>query len=124
MEADSDDELISDITADVMKCLVSAHFLEKLDDVLSPEEERCSLQVCGGDYKLSESILIPSEFTLEDLADIWAVLRLKGGFCDCEILYNVSPSSRLASRYWRKRATELEAERPTHPPSHLNGKSD
>jgi hypothetical protein len=118
-----DDELIPDITADVMKCLVNAHFFEKLDDLLSPEAGS-SLQVCGGDYKLSESILIASEFSNEDLADIWAVLQSQGGFCDCEILYNISPSSHLASRYWRKRATELEAGRPAHPSSHLNGKSD
>jgi hypothetical protein len=119
-----DDELISDITADVMKCLVSAHFFEKLDDLLSPKEETSSLQVCSGGYKLSESILITSEFSREDVADIWAVLQSQGGFCDCQILYNVSPSSRLTSRYWRKRAAELEAGRPTKPPSHLDGKSE
>ena len=124
MEADSDDEFISNITTDVMKCLVSAHFFEKLDDILSPREETSSRQVCGGGYKLSESLLIASEFSREDLTDIWAVLQSQGGFCDCEILYNVSPSSRLASRYWRKRAAELEAGKPAKPPSHLDGKSD
>jgi hypothetical protein len=107
-----------------MKCLASSHFFEKLDDLLSPKEEAFSLQVCGGDYKLSESILIDSEFSREDVAEIWAVLKSQGGLYDCEILYNVSRSSRLASRYWHKRAAELEAGKPTKPASHLDGKLD
>jgi hypothetical protein len=124
MEADSEDEFISNITPNVMGCLVNAHFFEKLDDILSPREETSSRQVCGGDYKLSESLLIASEFSREDLTDVWAVLQSQGGFCDCEILYNVSRSSRLATKYWRKRAAELEAGKPTKPPSHLDEKSD
>jgi len=123
MKADSEDEFISNITANVMGCLISANFFEKLDDILSPRDETSSRQVCGGDYKLAEFLLIASEFSREDLTDVWAVLQSQGGFCDCEILYNVSRSSRLATRYWRKRAAELEAGKPTEPPSHLDGKS-
>jgi hypothetical protein len=124
MEADSDDEFISNITADVKNCLVSARFFEKLDDLLGPSEETCSHQICGRDYKLSESILIAWDFSREDITDIWAVLQSLGGFCDCEILYNMAPSSRLAARYWRKRAAELKVGTPTKPPSHLDAKSD
>src|ERR1700730_5311950 len=52
----------------------------------------------------------PSEF-----ADIFAVLRAKGGFCDCEILCNASQSNRLKAQYWCGR-TEREEPRRSHAP--------
>ena len=33
---------------------------------------------------------------------------LKGGFCDCEILYNVVEESRLKAEYWQARAAGVE----------------
>jgi Protein of unknown function (DUF2695) len=47
--------------------------------------------------KLSESVLRTAGFDSEEMADIFDVLRSKGGCCDCEILYNVAESSRLKS---------------------------
>jgi hypothetical protein len=38
MKSASDDDLISSIAPDVMKCLGRCGFIEKLDGLLSPEE--------------------------------------------------------------------------------------
>jgi hypothetical protein len=103
MEADSDPELIALIAPDVMSCLTRSGFFEKLDDCLCPTDITHSPKICDGDYKLSELILQDRGFDSPDLADIFNVLKSKGGFCDCEILYNVAESSRLKTEYWRNR---------------------
>jgi hypothetical protein len=108
MGADPDPDLIASITPDVMRCLDDSGFFEKLDDVLCPKDESRSAESCSGDYELSESILRASGFEKSDFEDIFGVLRAKGGFCDCEILYNASDSNRLKSRYWRAKARGIE----------------
>jgi hypothetical protein len=91
-----------------MRCLVRSGFFEKLDDLLCPKENLHPHQSCVGDFRLSESVLLASEFKRSDLDDIFGVLSSKGGGCDCEILYNVAETSRLKSEYWRSRAEGLE----------------
>jgi hypothetical protein len=108
MPIDPDDDLISSIRPDAMTCLGRCDFFEKLDDVLSPEDKSHQPNECWGTFELSEHILVESGFTRTDLDDIFGVLRSQGGFCDCEILYNVAKSSRLKSEYWRSRANRLE----------------
>jgi len=105
MGSTSDDNLISSISPDVMKCLGRCGFFEKLDWLLSPEDDSIPAQGCDGTYKLCESILIAAGFERAELDDIFAVLQSKGGFCDCEVLYNVAETSRLKANYWRGRAT-------------------
>jgi hypothetical protein len=63
---------------------------------------------------ISESILAERGFPAEDLDDIFDVLRSKGGFCDCEILYNAVEESRLKAEYWKARAKELEESSSQH----------
>ena len=104
MDADLDHDFVASITPDVMKCLDRSLFFEKLDDVLCPKDGSEARQGCGLDCKLSESILLASGFDASDLVDIFDVLRGQGGFCDCEILYNVAKSSRLKAEYWRDQA--------------------
>jgi hypothetical protein len=108
VDADPDTEFIGSIAPDVMKCLVRDRFFEKLDDLLSPQDESISHQKCSGDYKHSESVLLDSGFQRTDLGDIFAVLRFKGGYCDCEVLYNVAETSRLKAQYWRSRSVGQE----------------
>ena len=38
------------------------------------------------------------------MEEVFDVLRSQGGFCDCEVLYNVSESSRLKATYWRDKS--------------------
>jgi|SRR5580700_9890736 hypothetical protein len=108
VESDCNQELIASITPDVMKCLDRSGFFERLDDLLCPKDDAHHREVCCGDCKHSESILRTAGFGPADLADIFAVLRAKGGFCDCEILYNASDSNRLKAQYWRERAKGQE----------------
>lgn len=117
MESTSDDDLISSIAPDVMRCLTRSGYFDKLDNVLSPEGNSIASQNCDGTYKLSEPILLASGFAQDDLEDVFAVLQSKGGCCDCEVLFNVAETSRLKANYWRRRAA---GEAPHTPHSRPN----
>jgi hypothetical protein len=119
MESESDDDLISSIAPDVMKCLGRCNFFEKLDGLLSAEDKLIPAQDCDGTYKLSESILNAAGFDRPALDDIFAVLQSKGGCCDCEVLFNVAETSRLKANYWRSRA-EGQIVRTRHNPTRPN----
>jgi hypothetical protein len=99
-----DDELTLAIMPDVMKCLSKCNFFEELDDSLCPADKSVPREHCLGNFDISESILRKHSFDNEELADIYDVLRARGGFCDCEVLYNVAESDRLKAEYWRARA--------------------
>ena len=97
-----DDDLVHAIMPDVMKCVVGAKVLDALDDVLSPTVGEAG--ACWGDYRHSRPILLARGFTEGELFDVFHVLMAQGGYCDCEILFNVAPASRLAAAYWSARA--------------------
>ena len=107
MSDDKNDEFLDSITPDVMKCLDRARFFDKLDDLLCPRQSEKAPQSCSGNFELSISVLRASGFDESDLDDIFAVLRSRGGFCDCEILYNVSETNRLKVRHWQEQANQL-----------------
>ena len=104
MPSDSHEELIRDITPDVMTCLERVCFFDKLDDLLCPVDPSALPAQCRCDYALSQSILRDCGFRASDLDDIFDVLKSQGGFCDCEILYNAVETSRLKAQYWRSQA--------------------
>jgi len=99
-----DAELIASITPDVMKCLANLGFFEKLDDQLCPINSPNKREYCGGNQEVSKSILRSQGFEEAEIADACAVLGAQGGFCDCEVLYNVVETSRLKAEYWRAKA--------------------
>ena len=84
-----DDELIASIMPDVMQCLQKTRFFETLDDHIYPPDAAHPRQACYGDYRVSKSILPSKGFNEDEYFDIFHVLMAQGGFCDCEILYNV-----------------------------------
>ena len=53
---------------------------------------------------MSKDILTKLGFDGEAIVEIMQVLASKGGFCDCEILFNVAEEGRLKSEYWKARA--------------------
>ena len=112
MEPDSDDELISSIAPDVMTCLGRCNYFEKLDELLSPIDNSTPHEKCDGSFRLSETILLASGFERDALDDIIAVLQSKGGFCDCEVLYNAAETSRLKTNYWRSQVSGEPATTP------------
>jgi hypothetical protein len=99
-----DDELISSIVSDVMRFLQGQSFFEKLDDALSPTDASHPAIPCRATYEASETILRASGVEDSDLADIFCVMKARGGGFNCEILYNVSESNRLKNRYWQERS--------------------
>jgi hypothetical protein len=90
-----------------MACLVNCGFFEELDDRLCPADKSKTRDRCRGNFDLSESILRTHNFDDHALSDIFDVLRAQGGFCDCEVLYNVAETNRLKAEYWRSRASEM-----------------
>ena len=58
---------------------------------------------CYGDFRHSKSILTELKFSEEDQFDIFHVLMNEGGYCDCEILYNVFRESEYSKMYWADR---------------------
>ena len=70
MESDSEDELISSIAPDVMTCLGRCSYFEKLDELLSPEDNSASVEKCDGSFRLSETILLASGFERDDLLNL------------------------------------------------------
>jgi hypothetical protein len=65
-----------------------------------PVDESEPSPPCRTNYENSERILIDSGFESGDFGDIFDVLKSRGGFCDCEIPYNVVGNSRMKSKYW------------------------
>jgi hypothetical protein len=107
-----DPDLIDEITPHVMKCVLASHAFEALDDILCPVPDCAPRQHCYGDYRHAKSILLSRGFTEDELFDVFHVLIAQGGNCDCEILFNVAETSRLAAQYWKARA---EGRKPYDP---------
>jgi hypothetical protein len=107
---DSDNEL-DVIAPDVLKALENKRFFEMLDDQMCPKDATVARVLCQGTLAISTATLITCGFDREELGDIVSVLAAKGGFCDCEVLYNVAEESRLKSEYWRAVASKR---RPLH----------
>jgi hypothetical protein len=103
-----DDQLITDITPDVMKCVQGAKVFDALDNALCPIDAGASRALCYGDFRNSKPILLSRGFTEGELFDVLHVLMAQGGYCDCELLYNVAEESRLKSQYWKARAEGLK----------------
>ena len=61
-----------------------------------------------GDYRQARTTLLARGFREDELFDVFHVLMARGGYCDCEILYNAAEASRLKTEYWQARAEEIE----------------
>ncbi len=83
-----------------MKWLRASRFFELLDDAMCPQkpvQDRCQ---CWGDFRNSRPILLNRRFKERYIFKILNMVIRYGGFCDCEILYNVLEESRLKEEYW------------------------
>ena len=103
-----DSELIADITPDVMRCLFGAGVFDALDDVLCPRDVSLPRRQCHGDYRHARAVLLARGFREDEHFDVFHVLMARGGYCDCEILYNAVEGSRLKAEYWQARAEQIE----------------
>jgi len=111
-ELDSpDEEFIASIAQDVLGYLSSVRFFEALDDRLCPANKEIVAATCFGDFRNSKSALRQCGVDEADFS-VFHALMSKGGFCDCEVLYNAGENSRLRKEYWRGRG---ENRKPYHP---------
>jgi hypothetical protein len=110
-DLESDAEFVNDIAPDVLGVLEKDHFFERLDELFCPVDPSKQSVMCGHSFDHSVSILQDLGMDSDDVDDVLAVLRSKGGCCDCEVLYNVVEESRLKARYWKARATELTTDK-------------
>ena len=109
-DLDADAEFLNDIAPNVLSTLEKGHFFERLDDRFCPADPSADRVKCGHSFAHSENILRDLGMSSDDMDDVLAVLKSRGGCCDCEVLYNVVEESRLKDRYWKARASGLAEE--------------
>jgi hypothetical protein len=111
-----DDELMASIAPDVLQAIEQAGVTARLDDLLAPEDANASAEHCHGDFRHLKKVLAEKGFgqrgEIDEIFGICHVAMAKGGYCDCEVLYNVSGTNRLKSRYWAKRAHSMGIDDP------------
>lgn len=101
-----DEQMIADIKPHVLGVLQESGFFAALDKLLFTEDANASRQQCSGDFRHSKQALAACGFAESDFSDVFHVLMDEGGFCDCEVLYNAAPESRLRADYWRRSHAE------------------
>jgi len=92
------EETIEEIKDIIFKVLDAIDFAAKLNASLMPEAARCE-----GDFRHSKKILSDLHFSDEEQFDVFHVLMSEGGYCYCEILYNIFRDSEFAKKYWNLR---------------------
>lgn len=91
-------------TIDEIKGPIISILRDKVNFVAILDKEFASQTVkCNGDFRCSKRILTELKFSEEDQFDIFHVLMSEGGYCDCEILYNVFKESEYSKKYWADR---------------------
>ena len=91
-------------TIDEIKEPIISILKDKVSFVSLLDKEFISEAVkCYGDFRHSKKILTDLKFSDEGQFDIFHVLMNEGGYCDCEILYNVFRESEYSKKYWRDR---------------------
>jgi len=94
-----DQETLDEIKEPIISLLkVKGGFVNLLDKAFISENVKCN-----GDFRHSKNILTDLKFSKEEQFDIFHVLMNEGGYCDCEILYNVFKESDYSKKYWRDR---------------------
>ena len=94
-----DQETIDEIKESIISILkTKVNFVALLDKEFASQNVKCY-----GDFRHSKSILTALKFSDEDQFDIFHVLMNEGGYCDCEILYNVFRESEYSKKYWADR---------------------
>ena len=88
-------------TIDEIKDTILSLLKDKVGLVSILDKKLASQTVkCFGDFRHSKKILSDLDFSNEDQFDIFHVLMNEGGYCDCEILYNIFRESEYSKKYW------------------------
>ena len=104
-----DQELGDDIAPYVLESLNQMRFFQLLEARVFPEGDSGPRR-CDNSYIHAETILTKLGFTDEEREDIVTVCKSRGGFCDCEILWNVDDrDDSPRARYWKSKAVTSES---------------
>src|ERR1700722_9990223 len=79
---------VESITADVLADLSAKDFFNKLDATVFPNADEVR---CNHSLETSDAILVELGYGNAEREDILAVFRSRGGYCDCEVIYNAEP---------------------------------
>ena len=83
-DADPPGSYIDDIAPDVIAVLEKLQFFEKLDEYFCPVEDPEKRVDChAGSFEISTRVLRDLGMDTDDIDDALAVMRSKGGCCDC-----------------------------------------
>lgn len=108
-----DEKLMKSIASDVLVAVERAGAIAALDDLMAPESDTHAPEPCHGDFRLLKKVLVEKGFgkrgEIDEISDICHVMMSRGGYCDCEVLYNVVETNRLKSRYWKQRVKEAQS---------------
>jgi hypothetical protein len=97
----ADEQLIAEIKPHVLGALQHSGFFTVLEKLVYPRDGDSHRRECSGDFRHSNQVLQALGFAESEWSDVFHVLMDEGAFCDCEVLYNVAPESRLRADYWR-----------------------
>jgi Protein of unknown function (DUF2695) len=98
-----DEALLSDIAPNIMAVLIRDKFFTRLEARVFPDSPD-PRNLCDHSFS-NASVLLAEDGHDEDAQeDVFAVMRSRGGFCDCEIIWNVAEGSPVTENYWRTRA--------------------
>jgi len=99
---------VESIAPDVVGVLEAKQFFEILDTRVFPTGDFKS-STCAHNHAKTLALIAELQFSDDDRDDIMNVLQHRGGFCDCEVLFNVAEGSDLPKeRYWKDKAKEMK----------------
>jgi hypothetical protein len=106
---DPDEQEFGDeIASEVLEILHPMLFFEKLESRVFPNGDS-GTRNCDHSYQHTESILQAGKVGRKMQECILVACKSQGGFCDCEILYNVDDRTDCPrARYWRRKLDKLE----------------
>jgi len=85
------EEQVAEIADNVLSVLEAEGFFPALYESMCPMGSEEPHEVCKHDFSMAKSALLECGFKEDEFFDIFHVLMDRGGFCDCEILYNAAP---------------------------------
>ena len=89
-----------------MGVLQKKNFFVQLEEQVFPTESVDNSN-CKHDFSITERLAKELGFDHADIDDIVDVMRANGGFCDCEIVRNAAPESRVREKYWKAKHAKL-----------------
>ncbi len=112
-----DERVVGEIAPNILRVLEGVGFFSELDEMLFPEDLSKPGRLCHGNFENAKKILNAKGFGPDEHFDVFHVLMARGGYCDCEILYNAVESSRLKANYWKAKAEGREVYDPHRGPA-------